>query len=105
MDLLPTFARLAGATLPADRVMDGRDITPMLKGGRTEQSRELFWQSGTEWTVRLGPWKLTGQRKNLLSLVNLSRNIGEADNLLTPKTERAEQLMKAHAQWVKFLHD
>jgi hypothetical protein len=105
MDLLPTFARLGGATLPADRAMDGRDITRMLKGDRTEQSREHFWQSGTDWTVRLGPWKLMGQRKKLLSLVNLSRNIGEADNLLTPELERAEQLMKAHAQWVKSLHD
>ena len=32
MDLLPTFANLAGARLPADRVIDGMDIMPILKG-------------------------------------------------------------------------
>ncbi|MCX7818177.1 MAG: sulfatase-like hydrolase/transferase [Kiritimatiellae bacterium] len=33
MDILPTSARLAGATLPAWRRMDGVDIGPVLRGG------------------------------------------------------------------------
>lgn len=30
MDLLPTFAKLAGAEIPKDRVLDGRDISDVL---------------------------------------------------------------------------
>jgi arylsulfatase A len=32
MDLLPTFANLAGAELPSDRIIDGRDIWPLMSG-------------------------------------------------------------------------
>ena len=32
MDWYPTFATFAGLKVPEDRVIDGRDITPMLKG-------------------------------------------------------------------------
>ncbi len=32
IDLLPTLAKLAGAELPKDRVIDGRDIWPVLSG-------------------------------------------------------------------------
>ncbi|XP_076778288.1 steryl-sulfatase [Arvicanthis niloticus] len=32
MDVFPTVARLAGAELPGDRVIDGRDLTPLLTG-------------------------------------------------------------------------
>ena len=31
-DLMPTFARLVGADLPRDRVLDGRDLWPLLAG-------------------------------------------------------------------------
>ena len=30
IDMLPTFAKLVGTPLPADRVIDGRDITPLM---------------------------------------------------------------------------
>ena len=29
MDLLPTFIKMAGAELPGDRTLDGRDISPL----------------------------------------------------------------------------
>ena len=32
MDLLPTFAKLSGANVPSDRIIDGEDITALLKG-------------------------------------------------------------------------
>ncbi|XP_060039084.1 steryl-sulfatase isoform X2 [Erinaceus europaeus] len=32
MDLFPTVAKLAGALLPQDRVIDGRDLMPLLQG-------------------------------------------------------------------------
>lgn len=43
MDLLPTFAALAGADLPQDRVLDGRDLWPLLSGETVESPHEYFY--------------------------------------------------------------
>jgi arylsulfatase A-like enzyme len=103
MDLLPTFAALAGATLPADRVMDGTDLAPIFKGTTPAAPRDLHWQSGTDWAIRRGPWKLTGSRRKPTSLVNLKTDRTESENLLTREPERAAELLNAHTQWAKSL--
>src|SRR5688572_951010 len=55
-DLLPTFASLAGAPLPADRVLDGGDLTPVLRGSGKSPRREYFYYRGaTLQAVRSGP--------------------------------------------------
>ena len=105
MDLFPTFAMLAGARLPAERVIDGMDMMPILKGAHPDTPRDLHWQSGEDWAVRRGPWKLTGERQKPLSLVNLDKDIGETNNLLGSASGRADELMKAREQWVKALRD
>lgn len=59
MDLFPTFAELAQAK-PAERTLDGRSITALLRGEqRAEPSRPLFHYFGVQLqAVREGPWKL-----------------------------------------------
>lgn len=62
MDLLPTFARLAGAELPRKSI-DGRDISSLIRG---EPSAKSHWdETGFGYyrldqlqAVRSGPWKL-----------------------------------------------
>ncbi len=59
LDLLPTFARLAGADLPADRVLDGRDVSPLLLDGIAGAPRPIFHYFGYQpQAVREGRWKL-----------------------------------------------
>jgi len=103
MDLFPTFANMAGARLPAERVIDGMDMMSILKGAHPDMQRDLHWQSGEDWVVRRGPWKLTGERHKPLSLVNLDKDIGETNNLLERDPARVDELMKAHAQWITAL--
>lgn len=58
-DLYPTFARLAGAAIPADRVIDGKDIWPILAEGAVSPHEAFFYYHvGTLAAVRDGPWKL-----------------------------------------------
>jgi arylsulfatase A-like enzyme len=101
MDLLPTLANLSGATLPPERKMDGLDILPILKGRPSEVPRDLHWQSGEDWAIRRGAWKLIGKNSQPVSLVNLEVDIGEADNLMGREPARAAELLKAHQQWVE----
>ena len=60
IDLLPTLVTLAGGTVPADRVIDGRDIAPLLLGLSTTPTREAhyYFAGYTLQAVRQGPWKL-----------------------------------------------
>jgi arylsulfatase A-like enzyme len=43
MDLLPTFAKLAGAKMPADRVLDGRDIWPLMTLSGAPSPHDYFY--------------------------------------------------------------
>jgi len=60
IDLLPTFLALAGLSLPADRVIDGVDLWPVLSGSRAEADERplYFFHDYDVEAVRLGPWKL-----------------------------------------------
>ena len=59
MDLYATALALAGIALPDDRVVDGVDLTPLLRG-ESEQGRDVvFYYRGTRlFAVRKGPWKM-----------------------------------------------
>jgi arylsulfatase A-like enzyme len=58
MDLFVIAAKLAGATLPTDRVIDGIDLRPVLLGSGEIPSRSLFfyWDSELR-AVRKGAYK------------------------------------------------
>lgn len=43
MDIFPTVARLAGAELPTDRVIDGRDLMPLLLGHVHRSEHEFLF--------------------------------------------------------------
>jgi arylsulfatase A-like enzyme len=60
IDLLPTFVALAGGTVPATPVIDGRDITPILLGQSKESARQAhyYFASYDLQAVRQGRWKL-----------------------------------------------
>ncbi len=61
MDMLPTLARLAGAQIPSDRVIDGHDITDLMHGKKGAQSPTTafyYYQHTHLQAVRSGKWKL-----------------------------------------------
>ena len=61
MDILPTFAKLAGATVKTDRIIDGKDMLPLLEGkpGAKSSYDAFYYYFGDKLqAVRSGPWKL-----------------------------------------------
>jgi len=59
MDLFTTFVRIAGGRLPADREIDGVDLSPVLLANEAGREALLFYYFGTEmWAIRKGPWKV-----------------------------------------------
>ncbi|SFU14080.1 C-terminal region of aryl-sulfatase [Algoriphagus locisalis] len=59
LDLLPTFTSLAGVKMPQDRVYDGFDLSPVLKGQNATPREEMFYYHGDRlFAVRKGDFKL-----------------------------------------------
>ncbi len=61
IDLLPTFAKLVGAELPTDRLLDGRDITSLLFQPDPSPVRDThlyFTANQSLAAIRQGDWKL-----------------------------------------------
>jgi arylsulfatase A len=58
LDLLPTFAALSGAEAPADRPLDGYDLSATLTGAGSSVREEVFYYRGTTlYAVRQGAYK------------------------------------------------
>jgi arylsulfatase A-like enzyme len=58
MDLFTTYAQLAGATVPGDRAIDGRDIRPLLFGsGNVEREGYFYYRGSTLYAARSGDFK------------------------------------------------
>lgn len=112
MDLLPTFARLAGAELPAGRTIDGYDATAFLLGKNEASPRDdYFYYSGCLLTgVRSDRWKLvlprsenpagTGWWGRMIEeikerqLFDLDTDPGEIKNVADMHPEVVAKLMK-----------
>lgn len=93
MDLLPTFAGLAGAKLPTDRVIDGKDIWSVLTEQAASPHEVLFYHQGVELkAVRSGKWKLHVKNARPVSLFDLNQDIGEKKNVLDAHPEVAQRL-------------
>lgn len=65
MDMLPTFAKLTGAKLPA-KPLDGIDLWPVLSGKQTSIEREalLYFDGWNAQCIRKGNYKLHVARHN-----------------------------------------
>lgn len=59
IDLFPTFVTLAGGKIPTDRIIDGRDLSPVLLGTGARADENLFYYNDRRLeAVRSGNWKL-----------------------------------------------
>lgn len=61
LDLFPTICALAGANPPSDRVIDGRDISPILLArpdAKNPHEALAYYANGNLNAVRAGQWKL-----------------------------------------------
>ena len=82
-DILPTFAALSDAKLPADRKLDGANIWPHLSGEANARPAHdtFFYYNGLRLeAVREGDWKLS-VAGGAPQLYNLRDDIGEAQNV------------------------
>jgi arylsulfatase A len=112
MDVLPTVAGIAGVQLPQDRIIDGKDILPLMtKPGAASPHDAFFYYSGQKLeAVRSVNWKLVfprtamddtpyerkqGAAKEALlpeALYDLATDVGETKDLIGQHPEVAQRL-------------
>ena len=108
VDLLPTFADVAGAKLPKGYQSDGESILELLEGGTLTREKPMFWQwqygkkSGRKpmLAVREGPWKLFFyQDKNRVELYNVMRDRAESMNVSSQYPAIVNKLKGLALEW------
>jgi len=94
MDIFATAAGIAGAPLPADRVIDGVNLVPYISGEKPGDPHEqLFWRQGHYQAVLSNGWKLqVAQRPDKVWLFNLDEDPTEQANLADKRPDKVEAL-------------
>ncbi len=107
MDLMPTFARLAGTKPPSDRIIDGKDIWPLMagkQGAKSPHEAFYYYRVYQLQAVRSGKWKLhlpykikkRNQAKATsmpLKLYDLEADIGETNNVADQHPDVVQRLL------------
>ena len=123
IDFLPTFAALAGAKPPSGRVIDGKNILPLMLGepGAKSPHEAFFYYRGTTLeAVRAGKWKLRVEKKGgkkrkgkdkaqakpttiAKMLFDLEADVSETTDLADKHPDIVEKLSKVMADFDKAL--
>jgi len=100
LELVPTILSLANAPIPADPVLDGFDMLPVLQGRVPSPRDRMCWQRRDDRAVRLGNWKwVQSARGN--GLFDLSKDLAEEHDLSTSLPEKQEELKAVFESWQK----
>jgi arylsulfatase A len=108
MDILPTCTRLAGGTLPHDRIIDGHDAWALWSGQSGAKSQyEVFYYYMVDQlqAVRCGQWKLHLElnskpgsnegrdQKRPMQLINLSKDLQEKHDVSAQHPDIVKRLL------------
>lgn len=116
-DYFPTFAEAAGVELPDDRVIDGKNLLPMLVNESNLERETLYWfnphfnpDSGTSVVpsaaIRDGNYKLikhyseNSYSNGKVELFNLKEDIGEINNLVNEIPDKVKELDIKLNKWL-----
>jgi arylsulfatase A-like enzyme len=127
VDFYPTFLEITSAPRPANHILDGESIVPLLRGTNSMKRDAIFWHcpvylQGNNYegardpyfrtrpvgAIRKGDWKLLQYFEELefgdgdqmqLELYNLADDIGEEDNLANTMPDKRDELLDALVEW------
>ena len=95
-DWFPTFCELIGIETPANQILDGQSIWPLLVNQeKVPGNRPIYWKIKSHYAIREGDWKLLINRHtNLVELYNLKHDFRETRNLSDTKPEKVAHMLK-----------
>lgn len=127
IDFMPTFAEMAGVSLPAAQPVDGMSVLPVLRGEKPDKERTMFfhfplylggegpasrvlpaydgrggtWRAVPSTTMIKGNWKLIWYYEyDSHELFDLSADPGEENNLAGKLPDTEKLLLEELHRWV-----
>ena len=100
VDIFATAAGAAGANAPKDRITDGVDLVPFVKGQASgDPHKAIYWRSGRYKVVMAGGWKLqVAQEPNKVWLFDLANDPTERRDLAKARPDKVRELTAILAQ-------
>jgi len=95
VDMYPTLARLAGASLVKNKPLDGMDVWPTMSEGQPSPRKEVVYDiEPFRGALRQGDWKLIWQATlpSKVELFNLAQDPGEQVNLADENPQKVAEL-------------
>jgi arylsulfatase len=123
IDLFPTLLSLAGISIPADRIVDGKNISQLLVGKSSQPVHDYlyFYHHGKLEAARTGKWKVyrsanhyvwplplnnndRGKLSNYTTgpmpmMFDIEKDKGEAYNLFEKYPDVGNQLLRQMEAW------
>ena len=100
LELLPTLAAAAGAKLPESVKLDGHNLLPVLRGEAASLRKEMFWEFRGQKAARVGNYKWIDSER-AKGLYDLSRDIGEMDDLTATMPDLVSDIRTRWENWRK----
>lgn len=106
IDLMPTFVEVSGAEYPSEwkgnaiQPMEGQSLVDSFAAD-SRDSRTLFWEHEGNRAVRVGDWKLVGQRDADWELYDMASDRSETRNLASSEKERFSELKSTWDKWAE----
>lgn len=106
LDYYPTFAGLAGAKIPVEKIVDGTDIMDDIVMGKDElkerpiyccRYRDGYLDAGS----RMGDWKLTKMYNEDWKLFKINDDLGEANDVSGQYPAKLHELKTDMFEWTK----
>ena len=107
IDVLPTFADLAGAAYPGEyngnaiQPAEGESFLPALRGENWQRQQPLYWEHEGNRALRIGEWKLVSKHPGPWELYNMTEDRTELNDLRAGEAERVRDMSALYDTWAQ----
>jgi arylsulfatase B len=104
LDFYPTFAGLGGATIPAGKELDGKNIWADFQAGRSPRSGEMIYvlrhhNGFSDVGGRRDQWKISRVSNKLWKLFDIENDISEQQDLSSAHPKKVKAMVSEMEAW------
>ena len=107
IDILPTFAALAGARYPREyqgreiQPAEGESLLPALRDASWRRENPLYWEHEGNRAIRIDDWKLVSKHPGEWELYNMLDDRTELKDLRDGERERVHAMSGLYEAWAR----
>jgi len=96
IDLLPTLTTVTGIQRVGDKSLDGRDLSPLLRGGKVDWAERILF---SHWNGNVSARSQQYRYDSKGALFDMFADPGQKQDVASEKPDLAAQMARAVAQW------